>query len=151
MPACQALLESKKKDDPDAYDPVEADVSSSEESGDDDDMQGQDIPDQQPMAPSSPPPHPFIPFPDSQPIFEREHDQPIPPEEPTPAMPIHPAAETAPGPSSGAASHSLSSPGEGIFEIRWVIRIKGTFFGPLDQLKVSMNSCQLLGSSSQAK
>ncbi|CAK9029562.1 unnamed protein product [Durusdinium trenchii] len=97
----QALLESKKKDDPDAYDPVEADVSSSEESGDDDDMQGQDIPDQQPMAPSSPPPHPFIPFPDSQPIFEREHDQPIPPEEPTPAMPIHPAAETAPGPSSG--------------------------------------------------
>ncbi|CAK9006784.1 unnamed protein product [Durusdinium trenchii] len=46
----RALLESKKKDDPDAYDPVEADVSSSEESGDDDDMQGQDIPDQQPMV-----------------------------------------------------------------------------------------------------
>ena len=103
MPACQALLASKQKQDPDEYDADAADSSTGSSDGSDgesqdqeidDEIRGQDIPSQpQPRAP------------DSLPLFG--HEVPIPPVEATMAMPTHPAPETTPGPSSGSPSNSL--------------------------------------------
>ena len=103
-------MDSQQKPDPDAYDAEDA-ASSTSGSNDDgsdgsdaesqdqdinDEIRGQDIPDQpQPMAP------------DSLPLFGDGH--PISSAGATVATPAHPAPETTRGPSPDSAANSLSA------------------------------------------